>query len=261
MPLSVKEISFLVMLYFKIKPVDSRQIRRQFKKKFGHTNFDMKSVRRWAKKFIEKGSVKKEKPKGRPRTKRTPDIIHEVKKQFIIQGENSITNVHLELQKQNIKISRTTVGRIAKESKFKPYKFEFGQELKQLDFPARVTFCTWFLQKCVESEFFIFDVITSDESYFYLTKRFNKQNHRYWNIKKPDYKIPTPQHPKNLHVWVAMSCRGIIGPFFVRNGTLNSEKYCVMLKDQFFVMLDQYEIDVSSWFMIICKKNYHFLIY
>ena len=83
------------------------------------------------------------------------------------------------LQQQNIDLSVATDGRITKDSKFKGYKFDFGQEMKEIDLPQRVDFCLWFIEMCLVDDHFITNLWMSDEAYFYLTPKFNTRNHRY----------------------------------------------------------------------------------
>lgn len=248
MELTNQQKSYLVELYFSIKPTCERSLRRAFQEKFPEVDFSMRLVRRLAKKFQSSGSICNVKPSGRPRSVRSSENVDKVKREMIKQPENSVRNMQLTLRKQGIDISVASVGRIMKDSKFKGYKFDFGQELNELDFPQRVVFCNWFIHHCSTDLTFLTSLWMSDESYFYLSPKFNNHNHRYWSISKPNYKIATPQYPQSLHVWCAMSSKGIIGPFFVRNSHLNSEKYCAILKDQFFLMLDEYRVDMTSKF-------------
>ena len=57
-----KEKALLVSLYFSTNPTSKRAIKREFSKKFGNKDFDLKDVRRWARQFQESGSVKKNRP-------------------------------------------------------------------------------------------------------------------------------------------------------------------------------------------------------
>ena len=139
-----------------------------------------------------------------------------------------------------IHISPSSICRIAKSSCYYPYKFQFGAALTDLDYPKRVHFSNWFIDHCLRNINFLHNLITSDESYFYLTPRLIKNNNRIWAVAKLNYQIPTPQWPQSLHVWMAMSCKGLIGPFFIRNGHMDFSMYCQMLRDQFFPMLEEH---------------------
>lgn len=135
MELTNQQKSYLVELYFSIKPTCERSLRRAFQEKFPEVDFSMRLVRRLAKKFQSSGSICNVKPCGRPRSVRSSENVDKVKREMIKQPENSVRNMQLTLRKQGIDISVASVGRIMKDSKFKGYKFDFGQELNELDFP------------------------------------------------------------------------------------------------------------------------------
>ena len=61
----------------------------------------------------------------------------------------------------------------------------------------------------------------------------NSKNKVYWGTSPPVEVAETPLHSLKVTAWVAISSRGIIGPFFFeRNGvtvTVNSERYVEVL--------------------------------
>jgi hypothetical protein len=88
----------------------------------------------------------------------------------------------------------------------------------------------------------------SDEAYFCLSGKVNKQNMRFWGLENPHVTHEQPLHDEKLLVWCAISEHGIIGPF-VFDGTVNSQRYREMLSNFFFPRLRALRIPLAStWF-------------
>ena len=70
----------------------------------------------------------------------------------------------------------------------------------------------------------------------------NSKNNIYWGTSPPIEVAERPLHSCKVTAWVAISSRGIIGPFFFeRNGvtvTVNSERYVEVL-DKFWIELQR----------------------
>ena len=91
----------------------------------------------------------------------------------------------------------------------------------------------------------------SDEAYFCLSGKVNKQNMRFWGLENPHVTHEQPLHDEKLFVWCAMSEHGIIG-LSVFDGTVNSQRYREMLFSSFnffFPRLRALRIPLASiWF-------------
>ena len=70
----------------------------------------------------------------------------------------------------------------------------------------------------------------------------NSKSNVYWGTSPPVEVAERPLHSCKVTAWVAISSRGIIGPFFFeRNGvtvTVNSERYVEVL-DKFWIELQR----------------------
>lgn len=101
------------------------------------------------------------------------------------------------------------------------------QELLPPDFERRVEYCHWFNQNLRND---ILDVsFFSDEAWFHLSGYVNSQNFRIWSAENPHAFHETSLHPIKIGVWIAMSRRRIIGPFFFEE-TVNAERYLNILQ-------------------------------
>lgn len=57
----------------------------------------------------------------------------------------------------------------------------------------------------------------SDKVHFYLRDYLNSRNYIYWASENPDEVIERNLHTTKATAWVALSVRGIIGPFWFCN--------------------------------------------
>jgi hypothetical protein len=70
------------------------------------------------------------------------------------------------------------------------------------------------LAKIKEDPNIIENFLMSDEAHFHLTGYVNKQNMRYWAQTNPAALHQRPLNSSKVTVWCAVSCRGVIGPYF-----------------------------------------------
>ena len=123
------------------------------------------------------------------------------------------------------------------ELKLHEYKPHQVHELETEDHGKRLTFCQWFSERNDVSNSLIDSVIFSDEASFHLWGRVNRQNDRYWDTENPHEIVETKKFSPHVNVWVAMSSKGIFGPYFFEvddtTTTVNSERYIEMLRAKF----------------------------
>lgn len=71
------------------------------------------------------------------------------------------------------------------------------QVLSDRDFKTRTRLCQDILQKARGADVIIF----SEEAHFYLSGAGNKQNFRYWSLKRPQVLYQCPLHSPKVPVW------------------------------------------------------------
>ena len=108
----------------------------------------------------------------------------------------------------------------------KPYKLHDWHKLEAHDYPKRVEFGRWVLSKGPE---FKYNLICSDEAYFYLTLPLNKQNIRIWSDSQPFEGIEKTLQDEKILVWCGMSAEKIYGPYYFET-SVNQHNYLEMLK-------------------------------
>ncbi|KAJ4432110.1 hypothetical protein ANN_20725 [Periplaneta americana] len=81
--------------------------------------------------------------RGRPRS-----TIPEVQEE-ILEAVNMTPSISTRRVALQVNVPHTTVWRLLKEYQLYPYHLQRVQALSPADYPARVRFCQWFLQQCV----------------------------------------------------------------------------------------------------------------
>ena len=187
------------------------------------------TVRNLVKKFEETASLTDKPRSGRPSV--SVDTCDLVRERMTEEG-SSINSVHLATG-----VPRSTVHKIVKTKlKMIPYKVQVGQALTLPQKDARVKFCRQILDKDLESNTFLSNILFSDEANFYLNGWVNRQNIRFWGEEWPETYpiIEASKFSKKLVVFCALSARFVIGPYFFEENiqpvTVNGERYLQMLQ-------------------------------
>lgn len=148
---------------------------------------------------------------------------------LLMVAENPKTSVR-EIA-NNIGSSSTTVHSILKKHKLRPYKPQLIHHLLEDDYPRRMQFCNFYLNKLREDPLFYSKILWSDECTFTNNAIFNRNNHRYWSNDNPRFLIENNiQRRFSLNVWCGMLDSRLIGPYFI-DGNLNQEKYHTLLEE------------------------------
>ena len=189
-----------------------------------------KTVMYVLKKFIKVGSVGNldRKKKSMPLT---PDAVDKVTGAI---DENPVTSVRKISFKTGI--SKSSVHRVLRASKLKPYKLRIVQDLGGDDDEYnRKSFCEWFKSNCCDPDKIIF----SDESCFEMEGIPNKQGVRFWHPVNPHAMVAVNhQNRAKVTVWAAIWGNKLIGPFFF-DGTVNGTKYLELLQDYVVPLIEQ----------------------
>lgn len=112
---------------------------------------------------------------------------------------------------------------LKKDLHMHPYKVTAVQQLLPIDYGQRLQYCEWFNNHLNDDN--ILDItFMSDEAWFHLSGYINNQNYRTWATENPHTFVEHSLHPLKIGVWVALSRRRIIGPYFF-NDTINAERY------------------------------------
>lgn len=128
-------------------------------------------------------------------------------------------------------LSKSYVHKILKKHKFKSYKYQPHQELREGDSENRSAFCQIMMDKSNNEPDFLERVCFTDECTFTLNNQPHSQNFRYWSTDNPHLIVKThTQYPQKVNVWCGILNNVVIGPYFI-NGTLTGETYLELLTE------------------------------
>lgn len=184
------------------------------------------TVARIVQRFNDTQSVK-----DRPKPGRAPSIDEE-KSLDVMQS--FVENPHLSTRRAALEhdISQSSVRRILKGNKFKPFKVKLVQELSEDDYDRRVEFCDVMMSKLDAEPELLNRILFSDEATFMTNGSVNRHNCRYWTDTNPHWYVEAhTQRPSKVNVWAGIVDNRLIGPFII-DGNLNSVKYLEMLQNQ-----------------------------
>ncbi|CAH2102191.1 unnamed protein product [Euphydryas editha] len=133
---------------------------------------------------------------------------------------NSWNGVYVQMpdfQCENVSLGlpRAAIHEILKKDlKFRPYKIQIVQELKENDYILRKPFCETMLQRFQT----VNSILWSDKAHSHLNGHVKKQICLYWAPRtcNPRLKHQKPLHCLKLTVWCALFKHGIIGPFSLK---------------------------------------------
>jgi len=243
-----KERWRIVELFLKTQSVKTvqRAVAREMKRAPPSPN----AIKAMVKKCRDEGGVQNLN-KGRSGRKRS--VRTAAKKEQVQTAMENSPMRSLRKQHQALNISYGSLWRIARQELKKfPYRIQVKQPLSAQDKARRVNMCDWFHEAMAAEPDFIEHLWFSDESHFSLDGYVNKKNTVFWGSEPPTHVIEKPLHSEKCTVWMAISCQGIIGPFFFeehgRTTTVNTERYVEVLKKMWTTM-ERRGIDTSTeWF-------------
>lgn len=104
-------------------------------------------------------------------------------------------------------ISHVTVHRICKKEGLHPYHRTPVQLLHEGDKIQRLRFCRWLVERYEENEFFVREILFTDESLFNRRGIFNQHNEHFYSRENPHViKIRNVQRRFSVNLWC-----GILG--------------------------------------------------
>lgn len=136
-------------------------------------NINQRTVSRIKKQFRETGSLERHKRMVRQGTAVAPEFLQEVHEFFTQNPRSNIRFASIHLQK-----NRKTVMKALKNLKFIAYKARFHQVISPNFAQRRLRFCNNMRDEIQRNPGLERRILWSDESWFKITDRFNRQNNR-----------------------------------------------------------------------------------
>ena len=196
-------------------------VQRNFRREYGRSPPDIKSIKSWYNKFKETGSVGDLKRSGRPKTNEET-----IDASFQRSPSQSTRTASRELQVPQ----RTIVDIFHKRLQFRAYKFQIVQALQPNDRPQRAAFAEEILDRIEADNRYLQCVAFSDEATFHLSGKVNRHNVRIWGYENPHAVIEHWRDSEKVNVWCCLMHDRIIGPFFFAESTISANIYLDMLE-------------------------------
>ena len=201
-----------------------------------------------------------------PHGRKSDDISRE--KISKVVGATGDSNFSVRQLAEKTGTSKSLVHNVLrKELKLYPYKVSISQTLTERHKEQRVTFCNWATSKLNDDPSWLDKILFSDECTFNINGRVNRQIVRFWGTEKPHVVVERSQNSPKVNVWVGMTSRFVIGPyFFEENGVavnINAERYSSMLSEFLIPKLKQmrklsktvFQQDGASSHVSTCAKE------
>jgi AraC-like DNA-binding protein len=225
MKYTIQERVFLVKKKYELKEMSL--IQKAWRTEFVNSKApSYTTIKNIVSNFEKTGSVAHVPPK-----RKNPDPKREIAKNELEKMITEFPSLSVRKAASAVGVSPTLVYQIfTYDLHLSAYKFHQWHKLEDSDYPKRLNFAQWFLKLPITA---LFNMIFSDEAYFYLTLPLNKQNNRCWSESQPCVGIEEPLHDKKILVWCAISVDRVFGPYFFET-TVNQHNYVDMLKEFFW---------------------------
>lgn len=183
---------------------------------------------------------------GRPRTARTIEMEENILDLVTDDPTISVRKLATPLY-----TSKSLVHRVLQEQLLHPYHFQKVHSMTPDDYPARVEYANWFLQKHQENNTFVSRVLWTDEAGFSRDGVINSHNLHMWDEENPHAIIQTKnQHKFLINIWMGIIGNHLIGPFII-DGRLNGVNYLQFLQEELNNLLEEVPLQIRNnmWFM------------
>jgi transposase len=184
------------------------------------------TIDRWLHRYKQSGSIYVKQKSGRPKTGRTKQKIHFVKKRL----DSNISRKSLRTMAKDFTTSYGTIKRILNiDLNKKCYRKITVQHLKDNQIPIRKSCCQW-IRKNI-SRYKLERMMFTDEKIFTKNGHFNPKNDVVWADDRSDANErgglhPTEKYPVCIMVAVGATWYGLTRPYFFLNGErLNGQAY------------------------------------
>ena len=221
----IKKRTFLLKTYYKTESITATQ--RAYLLEFNcKTAPDHRIIRYIVSTFEKTGSVVCTSKNKKPRSHKREEAKNQLEVMITEKPDLSSRK-----EASALGISQTLVLTILHDDlHLKAYKFNNCHVIEEADYEKRELFADWFLSLPESTEY---NMIFSDEAYFYLSLPINKQNNRYWGDTSQQYAVEVPLHDQKVLVWCAISGSNVFGPYYF-NGCVNKTNYQEMLETFFW---------------------------
>lgn len=177
-------------------------------------------------------------PSGKPILPRQRPAQRDENLIAVLAYINVNPHVSIRVLEEELGISKSTIHRILKKFKYRPYKINLVQGLKPEDPQRRLNFIQEINNKIAQDPHFLNKILWSDESRFHNNGTVNRHNCHYWSAENPGW--VREAHFQNVwgtNVWCGLFNGHLIGPYFY-DGTLTGDSYLDFLGNSLLDLLE-----------------------
>ena len=198
--------------------------RRWYATTYGAAAPSRNSILRWYRRFLQNGTVADLPRSGRPQA--DPQVVSRIEGAF---HENP--RLSLRVAERVLQVLRSTICDVLKKKlKMFPYKISFLQQLSTRVYGERLQWSQHCRTEMEVDPQYLSRIVFSDECLFHTNGVVNKHNVRIWGTSNPKVVEEVPQNSEKVMVWCAMHKTKIIGPYFFRAPTVDTQAYKSMLR-------------------------------
>lgn len=204
---------------------------------------NIKTYKRLEKNLKSCGSFKANRPHNYKTAKNEENIVN------VLASVNVNAKISTREISKDMGVPKTTVLRVLKQMKFKPYKTHVVQHLYPNDYLRRIEFCRFFLQKCADNQFPL-NIMWTDECFISSNGDFNKKNDHNWAKQNPHViREKQNQGRFGLNVWCCLLGEEVLA-YHLFYGNLTANNYIHILQHILEPILDNISLAKRSllWF-------------
>lgn len=218
------------------------EVKRRMAAKFGTPGPSLITIKNVNKKFDETGSVEESK-RSRPKTVVTDANKVRLQNELASSQEKDKSQRRLSAR---LDISRTSIQRILKDLKLRPYHPRLTNHLLEDDPDRRLEFAETWLAMLEDDPELARHVEWSDEAKFHVSGYVNRHNCVYWRATNPHIELEVDNQSPGVMVWAGVSYDGLLGPFFFED-TVTGDSYRDLLVNTVHPLLTQRDDFDTMW--------------
>jgi hypothetical protein len=143
------------------------------------------------------------------------------------------------------------VWRVLREQLLYPYHLQRVQALTASDYPARLQFCQWLLQRCIVQPPFLSSILFTDEAGFCRDGIINFHNNQLWANVNPHGTMHSGHQQRfTINVWAGLIGNVLVGPHVLPR-RLTGPRYRNFLENDLAQLLEEVPLTIRQrmWFL------------
>ena len=205
---------------------------KQYEERYHRKAPGRTTVQYWKDQLWTEGSLLPRKKSGRPSDENVRNQVIS----YVLENSEDTSQRQIAA---NVGTSSSTVNRVLRDEKIRPWKYQLVHEITEEDFDKRLQFAEWILTRSNPLEF-AKTIVFSDECSFHLNGNLNRHNMFYYSKENEHPTIVRPLKSEAITAWAAVSYHHGL-TYVIMDQTVNSERYVQILSTKvmdYYIYLD-----------------------